>query len=313
MNQVADEWLTLNRRRWTPSTEERYFGIVRDHIGPRLGKLPINKIDRAEVRKVLTEIAGKMSDKSVELIHSVLSGIFSEAAEMGLIEINPAQGLLKKLLPPKRKRAVKKPDPFKKSDLDWFLEAAGDAAPSPYPLIFRTLAHTGLRLGECLAMRWNNLDTVNNTYKVEETVRRNVFGAPKTGDRIIDLPESLTEDLSAHVTRLRKAALKDRKPVDYLFPEITQAHVRAVMDRVCKRAGLRVRTPHALRHTYATLLLMAHVSPAYVQKQLGHHSITMTVGVYGHWMPGEGRRDLEKVCGSQVRADGREERVLNRC
>jgi integrase len=40
---------------------------------------------------------------------------------------------------------------------------------------------------------------------------------------------------------------------------------------------------------------MDHYSPAYVQKQLGHHSITVTVDIYGHWLPGEGRRDLDKT------------------
>jgi len=39
---------------------------------------------------------------------------------------------------------------------------------------------------------------------------------------------------------------------------------------------------------------MKHYSPAYVQKQLGHHSITMTVDIYGHWIPGEGKRDLDR-------------------
>ncbi len=67
------------------------------------------------------------------------------------------------------------------------------------------------------------------------------------------------------------------------------------MKRACISAKLRRRTPHDLRHTYATLLLMGHMSPAYVQKQLGHHSITMTVDIYGHWIPGEGRDGLEKV------------------
>jgi integrase len=54
-------------------------------------------------------------------------------------------------------------------------------------------------------------------------------------------------------------------------------------------------SPHDLRHTYATILLMAHISPAYVQKQLGHHSISMTVDIYGHWIPGEGRERLDNA------------------
>ena len=59
--------------------------------------------------------------------------------------------------------------------------------------------------------------------------------------------------------------------------------------------GAGQRHPHDLRHTYATILLMAHISPAYVQKQLGHHSISMTVDIYGHWIPGEGRELIDKV------------------
>ncbi len=78
----------------------------------------------------------------------------------------------------------------------------------------------------------------------------------------------------------------------YLFPGLTQRVVQGAMRRACMAARLRTRSPHDLRHTYATLLLMDHYSPAYVQKQLGHHSISMTVDIYGHWIPGEGRRDL---------------------
>ncbi len=59
--------------------------------------------------------------------------------------------------------------------------------------------------------------------------------------------------------------------------------------------GFGAATPHDLRHTYATLLLMDGYSPAYVQKQLGHHSISMTVDTYCHWIPGEGKKDLTKT------------------
>ena len=73
----------------------------------------------------------------------------------------------------------------------------------------------------------------------------------------------------------------------------SQRDVQCELRRACKAAGLEVRNPHDLRHTYATILLMAGVSPAYVQKQLGHSSISMTVDIYGHWVPGEGRAGLE--------------------
>jgi integrase len=67
--------------------------------------------------------------------------------------------------------------------------------------------------------------------------------------------------------------------------------VRAPAGLQARRA--RRQNPHDLRHTYATILLVAGVSPAYVQKQLGPSSISMTVDIYGHWVPVEGRAGLE--------------------
>ena len=78
--------------------------------------------------------------------------------------------------------------------------------------------------------------------------------------------------------------------------------VQGAMRRACLAAGLRVRSPHDLRHTYSTILLMAHISPAYVQKQLGHHFISMTVDIYGHWIPGEGREFLNKALRPKTKA-----------
>lgn len=88
---------------------------------------------------------------------------------------------------------------------------------------------------------------------------------------------------------------KVRFSARYLFPEVSQRMIQRAMERACREARRRRRHPHDLRHTYATILLMAHISPAYVQKLLGHHSISMTVDIYGHWIPGEGRENLEKV------------------
>jgi integrase len=299
---VADDWLRLNKVRRTGTTEERYFGIVRDYVSPAIGKLPINKVDRLTVKELLVKVGEMKAHKTVELIHCVLSSIFSEAIEMGLIEKNPAEGLLKKILPPKRKRAEKRPDPFPQADRDWFLEVASQTMPAPYPLLLKTLVLSGMRLGEGLAMKVDGLDAVNSMYRVDQSVRRAKYSLPKTGERVIDLPKALTEELVSYIRQLRLKAMQIRTPVNYLFPAITQGQVRDVMKRVCLRAGLRLRTPHELRHTYATLLLMAHVSPAYVQKQLGHHSITMTVDTYCNWIPGEGKGDLEKVCGVQSEA-----------
>jgi len=98
------------------------------------------------------------------------------------------------------------------------------------------------------------------------------------------------------------------KETDLLFPDpepgnrkpYSQRKIQTTVKKVCKLGGLRVRNPHDLRQTYATILLMAHLSPVYVKNQLGHSSIKTTVDIYGHWIPGEGRGGLDEALGGLV-------------
>lgn len=253
-------------------------------------------MDKARVKRLLSDLVQIRSPKTVEVTHAVISGIFTEANDLGYTEINPAHGLLKRVLPAKKKRVRNEPDPFNRQDLEAFLEAAWAKLPEPYPLILEAMAMAGLRLGEALAMSSENLDARNAQYNVTETTRSGRFGPPKSGKRLIDLDDTLVGKLEAYIKKMRKESMAEgRLPNPYLFAKITQRMIQRAMQRACKAARLRVRNPHDLRHTYATMLLMDHYSPAYVQKQLGHSSISITVDIYGHWIPGEGKRDLVKT------------------
>lgn len=288
---IAGTWYEDGFSRWQPTTQERYRCIIRDFLRP-LHHLPLGQVDRVRVRQLLVDLLKIRSPNTVEVVHSVISSIFNEAVELGYTDQNPAQGLLKRILPAKRKRNRKEPDPFTRQDRDRFLEAAWAKLPEPFPLILETMAMTGLRLGETLAMSAENLDARNCQYLVTESTRSGRFGPPKSGQRLIDLDGTLGAKLEVWMRKIRKDRAFSAR---YLFPGITQRMVQRAMERACKAARLRVRHPHDLRHTYATLLLMAHISPAYVQKQLGHHSISMTVDIYGHWIPGEGRELLDRT------------------
>ena len=144
-------------------------------------------------------------------------------------------------------------------------------------------------------MHTSNLDISNAQYMIVETIRKGRLGTPKTGRRLVDLPRSLVNELERYILDLKKEALREGKIVGYLFEGVTERMVQRGLERACKAAKIRRRHPHDLRHTYATIMLMEHISPAYVQKQLGHHSITMTVDIYGHWIPGRGRPLADRV------------------
>ena len=286
-----EEWYSLNEQRWQPGTRERYQCIIRDFLRP-FHNLPMEQVDRNRVKRLLVDLLKIRSANTVAVVHAVISGIFSEAIDLGYTEVNPAYGLLKKILPPKNKRNLTEPDPFNREDLGEFLEAAWNKLSEAFPLILEIMAMTGMRLGETLAMCWENLDSRNCQYNVAETTRHGRFGPPKSGKRHIDLDETLVGKLDTHIKKLRKDCMAAGVLPHYLFPGITQRMVQGAVRGACMAARLRTRSPHDLRHTYATLLLMDHYSPAYVQKQLGHHSISMTVDIYGHWIPGEGKKDL---------------------
>jgi integrase len=292
---LAQEWYELNAARWRPGTKDRYGCIVREFLRP-LEKLPLEQVDKAQVKRLLADLLKIRSPKTVEVVHAVISGIFTEGNELGYTEVNPAHGLLKRLLPSKKKRVRNEPDPLSRQDLANFLKASWDKLLEPYPLILEVMAMAGLRLGEALAMTVENLDAHNGQYYVTETTRAGRFGPPKSGKRLIDLDETLVGKLEVYIKKMRKERMAEgRLPSPYLFPGITQRMIQRAMQQGCKAARLRIHNPHDLRHTYASMLLMDHYSPAYVQKQLGHSSISITVDIYGHWIPGEGKKDLVKT------------------
>jgi len=300
-------WLEANARRWDPYTCDRYEQILRIHIWPfPCFKKAIDGIGRNDIKDHLRKVFKKRSPSTVEAVHSVISGIFEEALDEQKVKANPARGLLKKILPPKQNRYLKDADPFTIKERDLFLAQAQNSCSWTEQLILKVMAHGGLRLGEALAMRMKNLDVEKMTCLVAESYRVKRFKKPKFGKtRFVDLPDFLVTELKNYMSFLKKERLKKGTggqldllfidPLEYGQWPYSQRKILYLVRRVCKEAGLRVRNPHDLRHTYASIMLMAHQSPGYVQKQLGHSSIAITMDIYCHWIPGEGRHGLESA------------------
>jgi len=126
-------------------------------------KLSLEEVSKAQVKKLLSDPLKIRAPKTVEVTHVVISGIFSEANELGYTEVNPAHGLLKRVLPAKKKRILSAPDPFPRQDMKAFLDAAWAKLPQPLSLILEVMAMAGLRLGETL-LRVRNPHDLKHTY-----------------------------------------------------------------------------------------------------------------------------------------------------
>lgn len=317
----AKEWYADNQNRWSQETVTRYEAILRLHIEPNdIYQQPIDRVSRNQVKRHLRELSNKYSPALVEAVHAVVSSIFEEAIDSGLTRDNPARRLLRKILPKEHDRNVKDAAPMTIAERDRLMAVAQSTCPPSMRLALMVMAFMGLRLGEALAVRLKHLDFDRMLYHVTESYKEGAFRKPKGAkSRFVDIPDFLVTQLQAHVDYLRKERLKlgIGGPVDVLCVNpkdgqspFSQRDVQCWLRRACKAAGLEVRNPHDLRHTYATILLMAGVSPAYVQKQLGHSSISMTVDIYGHWVPGEGRAGLEAALAGRVRTGTGEAKIV---
>lgn len=311
----SQDWLDRCEKKLRPATNRRYEEVLRIHIWPYEGfrNIRVDNLSRREIKNFLHKLFKTRSAASVEIAHSILCGILEEAVDDQLISSNPARNLRNKVLPPRSERNVREVNVFSMEERNLFLEQAEKVCSWPELLVFKVMALSGMRLGEALALRRENLDLENMAYEVKESFGAHGFGKPKSknGYRSVDLPDDLIEEMEAYILHLRKKALQDGRgtEVDLLFLDpkekyrcpYSQRKIQDIMRKVCRLAGLKRRHPHELRHTYATIMLLANQSPAYVKEQLGHYSIQMTVDTYGHLRSGKSRKGLEEALYGSVR------------
>jgi integrase len=243
----------------------------------------------------------------VRLIYATIRAMLYAAVDDGLLLANPAAKHGKKLKLVKSKEARR--DEIKamtREQLDAFLAAARDKTPRYYPLLL-TLARSGLRLGEARALQWDDLDLKARTVRVERTAGDDsrMLGTPKSGHgRPVDLSPQLADALRRLEVERKAETLRRgwRALPTWVFPNsqgdiLDSDKVRAAFKRALRAAGLPLHfSPHGLRHTYASILISEGVSPAYVQRQLGHSTYILTVDTYGSWLP-MGNKDVDRLDG----------------
>ncbi len=162
-----------------------------------------------------------------------------------------------------------------------------------YPL-FLLLARTGMRLGEALALQWGDVDFGSHEVRVARAISAGRVDTPKSGHgRTVDMSEQLSRVLLRLQVERKTETLRRgwAEFPPWVFcteagTTLDESRVRKVFTKTLRASGLPLHfSPHCLRHTFASLLLQQGESPAYVQRQLGHASIQLTVDTYGKWLP----------------------------
>ncbi len=186
---------------------------------------------------------------------------------------------------------------------DRFLEAV--AAERRYLALFAVLAKAGLRPGEALALRPDDVDLPARQLHVERAVSLGQIKGTKTHEtRVVDLSPNLARIVAQHLVWLKEEVLRCGwgEPT-WLFPSEANTPLdHGRVEKVFHRARTRAKLPHFrvydLRHTFASLLLAGSAPITYVSAQLGHANPTTTLRHYARWIPSQGQRWIDVLDGT---------------
>ena len=253
-----------------PSEQRAKLQILRDHLDPFFGDMRLDRVGVAEIERFKRAqlVEGKASAKSVNNRLTVLRRLLVVAHDWGKLGAIPRVQWLK--TPPRT---------FRFLSFDEAARLVEAAAPEWRGMILVAL-RTGLRHGELLALRWENVDLVTGRIFVRTNVWRGVEGSPKGGrEREVPLSNEALQALRALPSRFRSA---------YVFgpgmPRLTAGETKWPLWTACKKAGVERSGWHVLRHTFASHLVMRGVVVKAVQELLGHATLEMTMR-YAHLSP----------------------------
>ena len=259
-----DEWFeNYAKMKVRPSSHQTYRGYIGNHIKPNIGKIPLEKLTSLELQRLYKKLLEKgrvdrieskhqakgLSPKTVRNLHQIIASAMKLAREQKLILTDPTEGCA---LPKVEHREMKT---LPVEQLASFLREAKDSG--VFKLYYAELA-TGLRRGELLGLKWEDLDLERGSLRVKRQIARingEVVEAPlktKNAYRTLPLAKDTVDVLNQQKMKVGSSP--------WVFPgptsgPISPDSVLHMLHRVLKRVGLpRVRF-HDLRHTFATLAL----------------------------------------------------------
>ena len=284
LREFVEEWKERALRpRVRPGTFEDYEGLLRRYVLPLLGDRRLTTITPLNVQDMIAALVKKgLSPRTIRYCHTVLSNALRQAVRWRYLQHNPAREVD---LPKRERREMRA---MSHEEVQRFLAAA---AYSPHYVLFALLLATGLRPGEAVALKWSDFDGAADRIIVRRAASWGKGGVrlhePKTSSsrRQVQLPKQQSSLLVRH----RGTASDDA----FIFPSRagTPLDVRNLASQyfkpILRAAGLPSEFRlYDLRHTHATLLLLAGEHPKIVSERLGHASVMLTLDTYSHVLPG---------------------------
>lgn len=297
----------------TSIATERY---IRIHVLPTLGSVRVSNITAKMAQKLVNELADKLQVYKVVLQYT--SKIIDHAITLEIIDTNPFQRVIRpKVKLTRKEKEVKfytseqvqqilshldsKVKRVKDSNLLYKYFAEWDLT------MYRTLAFTGIRGGEALALTWNDVDFTNRLLTINKTLSQTRKGysvqPPKTksSNRVISIDYKTCKQLQKWKLRQKELFLQNRiKNNNIVFSDYESNYSNRQSlyqrsTRLSEAVGLPNIGTHGWRHTHASMLYEAGIPMKEAQERLGHASLEMTNSIYTHLSDKQKNETAEKL------------------
>lgn len=283
LKQAAARWLSHKQHTIKSSTVHDYAKTLRLHVLPYIGERRLDELTLLDLQDCLSVAASEGKLNAADKARKVLKMIYRQAVRWELVARNPTE-MLDPILKHPPKRGLWQPEEQAR-----FLE---HVKPYWYYPLYYTALSTGMRRGEIVALRWQDVRGssifVNRTYS--QVGKDWVMGEPKTRESKRNLPmsPSLQELMSEHRIRLEVHAAKTRRDwhdQGLVFPSQTGGllyppNLRLRLTYYAKQAGVPVIRFHDLRRIYASNFIRAGGDPKQLQRRLGHASPDLAMSIY---------------------------------
>jgi len=287
-----------------PASYDRLETTVRCHIIPAIGAKKMDKVTRDDVQGLVNALyyQNALSYSTVKKVYVALNACCKHALVDGTVLKNPCTGVI---LPSQGER-TKQITAFSAEEILLLQnelmrkdEHGNDAY--YYAPVFLLMLHTGMRMGETLALTWDDVDFTNHTVSVTKNsimvknrdqsgqssggYEAAIQNSTKTasGNRVIPLNRKAEEAL---------AELRKRKTSQYVVENsrgntVLPSNLERSFHAVLQNCGLGKHGVHVLRHTFASMLFGKGVDGKVISQLLGHASVKITYDIYVHIMPKE--------------------------
>ena len=286
-----NEWLELYLPNIEETTRIGYKTKINNYLIPALGDIYLQSLRTEHVQKLINDMMARdLSPKNIRDTYNNINAAMKKAVVLRMIPFNPCEGVaLPKL---KRYKA-------KVYDLEMIHKLLSVAENTDMYLPILLCVTAGLRRGELLALRWDNIDFANSILQVRSNMVRGekdfIIKAPKTESGIRDIHlgqevmEVLKKERSKYVSDMFSKETNFQN-LNFVIRQKDGSPIRPdSMSQKWRRFLEDNRLPsirfHDLRHSNATALIQAGVNPRVVQQRLGHSDVNITLNTYTHVLP----------------------------